>query len=100
MRQMEYIKAHTPEEFATEYNKTCRKISTLGKVVEQFVISSTQMHIFYEMADEPIERTSQRFCCECINYEWGRSCPYREGRVDIKDHACEYFNMEISEVQS
>lgn len=100
MRQMEHIKAHTPEEFATEYNKTCRKISTIGKVVDQFIISPTQVHVFYEMDDEPVVRESKRYCCECSNYVWGRSCPYRDGRIGLKDPACEYFNVEIAEVKS
>ena len=36
-----------------------------------------------------------RFCCECTNYVWGKSCPYRTGHVKIMDPACELFDLKI-----
>lgn len=37
-----------------------------------------------------------RYCCECSNYEWGVSCPYRSGRVKPMDSACPMFDVIIS----
>lgn len=34
-----------------------------------------------------------RYCCECDNYSWGRGCPYRDGRVELKDSTCPMFNI-------
>ena len=37
-----------------------------------------------------------RYCCECDNYNWGKNCPYRKGRVARMDPACDMFNVTIS----
>lgn len=95
MRQCEFVKATNPESFVTKYNSMCRKISKIGKVVDQTPVSEFSMFIFYEMGDE--EEEKPRRCCECINYEWGKGCPYREGHVRIMDVACEMFNITIED---
>lgn len=41
------------------------------------------------------DRKDDRHCCECENYDWGKGCPYREGRVRIMDEACDMFNIII-----
>ena len=38
---------------------------------------------------------SDRYCCECDNYEWGRKCPYRRGHIKLMDKACCMFNIII-----
>lgn len=44
--------------------------------------------------DEPWR---QRSCCECGEYDWGRGCPYRAGRVTLMMDACHHFTVEIKE---
>lgn len=34
-----------------------------------------------------------RFCAECENLNWGRGCPFADGHVDHKNHACSMFNI-------
>lgn len=36
-----------------------------------------------------------RHCCECNNYVWGLSCPYRKGHIRLMDKACCMFNIVI-----
>ena len=53
-----------------------------------------------EMADSvliriKVGRHSDRWCCECGNYRWGRGCPYRDGMVRQMDKACPMFGVVI-----
>ena len=43
-------------------------------------------------ADDP---WTDRYCCECGHYEWGRGCPYKEGRITLMMDACHNFTVEI-----
>lgn len=36
-----------------------------------------------------------RYCAECDNYDYGRSCPFRDGHVKPADEACTMFNLII-----
>lgn len=45
--------------------------------------------------DIPEEPWSGRYCCECGEYDWGRGCPFREGRVTLKMNACHHFTVEM-----
>lgn len=36
-----------------------------------------------------------RRCAECDNYDYGRSCPFRDGHVKPMDEACNMFNLVI-----
>ena len=45
--------------------------------------------------DVPSEEWETRKCCECGNYDWGRGCPYREGRVALMMNACHHFTIEL-----
>lgn len=47
---------------------------------------------------EPKEAWSDRKCCECGIYDWGRGCPYREGHVTLMMPACKHFTVEYQEV--
>lgn len=102
MRQVEYVEALTPEEFAEEYNQIASKINQIGEIVDHYIISATSAHIFYEFQDEeePEEEKPVIYCADCDNYDWGKGCPYREGRVDRLDLACEMFNVKVGEVLS
>ena len=48
-----------------------------------------------EIPEEKPEPWSDRYCCECGEYEWGRGCPYREGHVTLKMNACHHFTIEL-----
>ena len=45
-----------------------------------------------ELYDEP---WADRKCCECGNYDWGRGCPFKEGRVALMMNACHHFTIEL-----
>ena len=45
--------------------------------------------------DAPLEEWETRKCCECGNYDWGRGCPFREGRVTLMMDACHHFTIEV-----
>lgn len=95
MRDIEFINAKTPEEFAVKYRSTCRKIAQIGTVVDQYMISPTQAHIFYEF-EEPDEEVNA-YCCDCHHYEWGKRCTLTGCRAGLKDPACQFFNIPIEE---
>lgn len=38
---------------------------------------------------------SNRFCCECDNYDPRLGCPYRDGKIRNMDPACQMFNVVI-----
>lgn len=44
----------------------------------------------------PEDHAKERYCCECENYNWGKNCPYRNGRIALKDNACDMFNILIT----
>ena len=43
-------------------------------------------------ADDP---WTDRYCCECGHSEWGRGCPYKDGRITLKMDACHNFTIEL-----
>ena len=43
----------------------------------------------------PFADWETRKCCECGNYDWGKGCKYREGRVTIMMDACHHFSVEL-----
>ena len=43
-----------------------------------------------------VNPSEDRYCCECDNYNWGKNCPYRKGRVARMDPACDMFNVTIT----
>lgn len=45
--------------------------------------------------DLKVGKKSNRYCCECDNYDWGKGCPYRDGHIRIMDEACPMFNIVI-----
>lgn len=92
MRQCEYVTANTPDAFVNKYNRLCRKISKIGKIVDQTPLEGFSMFVYYEMSNDEIEEKPRR-CCECDNYEWGRGCPYKKGHVRVMDIACDMFNI-------
>ena len=47
-----------------------------------------------EILEEPTEAWSDRHCCECSEYEWGRGCPFRDGHVTLMMPACSHFTVE------
>ena len=62
MRDIEFVSGNTPEEFAGKYRSTCRKIAQIGTVVDHYIISPTQAHIFYEFeeAEEEVKYQLQK----------------------------------------
>ena len=103
-RDIEYIQARSPQDFAEEYRKICRKIDLIGEVVDHYIISPVEAHIFYELTSEPgpkKEEKNVRHCCECPVFDWHRRCPYKKGQVvNHMDIACDYFGIFPEEVQS
>lgn len=105
-RDIEHIKAQSPQNFAEEYRRVCRKISLIGEVVDHYMISPVEAHVFYDLTEpDPEEEKEEegRHCCECNNFVWSRRCPYKKGQVvNHLDSACAYFNAvpEPKEVQS
>lgn len=96
MRDIEYINAKTPEEFAIQFRKVCRKIGKIGTVVDQYMISPTQAHIFYEFEED--EEKIEAHCCDCDYYELGKRCMVTGCRAGLKDPACQFFNLSIEEI--
>lgn len=45
--------------------------------------------------DLKVSRKTDRHCCECDNYAWGKGCAYRDGVVRVMDDACDMFNVII-----
>lgn len=45
--------------------------------------------------DLKLSNKTDRRCCECDNYDWGKGCPYRDGVVRLMDDACCMFNVII-----
>lgn len=43
----------------------------------------------------PEEPWASRYCCECGEYDWGRGCPFKEGRVTLMMNACHHFTVEL-----
>ena len=40
------------------------------------------------------------YCCDCDNYDWGKGCPYRKGRIMPMDPCCDMLNVTISSQES
>jgi len=40
------------------------------------------------------------YCCDCDNYDWGKGCPYRKGRIMPTDPCCDMLNVTISSQES
>lgn len=38
---------------------------------------------------------SDRYCCECDNYNWRQGCPYMDRHVRVMERACPMFNVTI-----
>lgn len=51
-----------------------------------------------EIPEEIEEAWTNRNCCECGNYDWGKGCPFREGHVTLMMPACKHFTIEVQEV--
>lgn len=62
------------------------------------IIDETRAIVYHnEIVEETTcEEWSDRYCCECGNYDWGRGCPYREGRITLKMNACHHFTIEVN----
>lgn len=63
-------------------------------------LSEREAIVFHDaIMEEEAEKEpwSDRYCCECGHYEWGRGCPYKEGRITLKMDACHHFTVEIRE---
>lgn len=99
-RDIEHILAQSPQDFAEEYRKVCRKIDQIGEVIDHYIISSVEAHIFYRLDSEPEPKEIRRHCCECENFVWSRRCPYKAGVVNHMDFAYDYFNVNPEGVQS
>lgn len=96
LRDVEHVKANSPEDFATEYRKVCRKINLIGEVIDHYIISPVEAHIFYQFQSETQEEKT-RYCCECGHFMWSRRCPFKEGKVvNRKDTACDKISVEVS----
>ena len=85
---------------ADSFNELVKSVENELKVHEgynpssSFVDDKNAIVYFGEIPDEPEEPWSDRFCCECAEYDWGRGCPFREGRVTIMMNACHHFTVE------
>lgn len=64
---------------------------------EYVLIGETQAIIYHNEIKEAHAGTG-RYCCECSNYDWGRGCKLKAGRIELKMDACENFNIYVSEV--
>jgi len=42
-----------------------------------------------------IGREDGRFCCECMNYNWRKGCPYVDGHLALMHKSCPMFNVKI-----
>lgn len=93
MRDIEYVEATNPSDFAIEFRKVCTKIDKIGKVIDHYFIGPSAAHIVYEFDSEP-ETKEKRYCCECSHFEWVRKCPKKTGIVNHMDFACECFTTE------
>ena len=62
----------------------------------EFLSHTSAIVYIDEIPQEPEEAWSDRYCCECDNYEWGRGCPYREGHVTVTMPACSHFTIEYA----
>ena len=53
--------------------------------------------IFHDEIQEEIhdEPWSDRKCCECGHYVWGRGCPYKDGHITLMMDACHNFTIEL-----
>lgn len=63
-------------------------------------LSEREAIVFHDaiMEEEPEQEPwRDRYCCECGEYEWGRGCPFRTGRVALMMNACHHFTIEVSE---
>ena len=59
-----------------------------------FLTHTSAIVYFSEIPEEPEELWSDRHCCECDNYDWGRGCPFRDGHVTLMMPACAHFTIE------
>lgn len=61
------------------------------------IIDEKRAIVYYrEIPEEPKEEPWEcRYCCECGEYEWGKGCPFREGRVTLMMNACHHFTVEV-----
>ena len=50
--------------------------------------------IYHAEVETPQYPWSDRRCCECGNYDWGKGCPYRDERVTLMMPACSRFTIE------
>ena len=64
-------------------------------------LSESEAVVFHDaiMEEEAAEEEPwrERYCCECGEYDWGRGCPYRSGRVTLMMDACHHFTVDIRE---
>lgn len=104
MRQMKVIEGRTPEEFAKNYNEFC---SHHRIIISQELFSANLAYVFYEIEEHFYEEEKPKecklYCADCVNYEWGKGCPFKADRVLPLDLACEFYNQEVptnEEVQS
>lgn len=44
--------------------------------------------------------TGKYYCADCDNYDWGKGCPYRKGRIMPTDPCCDMLNVTISSQES
>lgn len=64
----------------------------------EFLTHTSAIIYHNEIPEEPIEAWTNRNCCECGNYDWGKGCPFREGHVTLMMPACKHFTIEVKEV--
>ena len=60
----------------------------------EFLTHTSAIIYFSEITEEPEQAWSDRHCCECAAYDWGKGCPFREGHVSIMMPACSNFTLE------
>ena len=60
----------------------------------EFLTHTSAIIYFGEIKEEPKEEWSDRYCCECAAYDWGRGCPFREGHVTVMMPACSKFTLD------
>lgn len=90
---------------ADRYSELTKAVQNESENYEGFepkirFLSEREAIVFHDaIMEEEAEKEPwhDRYCCECGHYEWGRGCPYKEGRITLKMDACHHFTVEIRE---
>lgn len=87
----------TADDYASLIKAIGNEVDNYEGFQPKIAIADEHNAIIYhdEIKDENTEPWADRYCCECGHYEWGKGCPYKDGRITLKMDACHNFTVEI-----